>query len=390
MEKWVSKLNSNLKIAIALYARFPSEMAYGNHIIQVANGFAENNCEVNIYYPRTYNKKSIDAGPEEYYVTTNNIKFIMVDNFDITSFKLYELLPKFFQQFFYSINTFIWSKKLKENNGEDYLWSTNPNILIIAKKYFKNVIFEKHGRAKYIQRLSMSRLKNALLVGVTKQSKEELSKYSKNSLYLPNGVDENIFKFKKIDSENEIRIGYVGMLETYGVDKGVLDAIKKINLLNDKHNLFTQIVGGPEKKLEEIKSYINSHSDKEKFSVKSRVPHDEVPSLLNTLDIGIVPYPNDQHMSKYASPMKIFELAACGVPVLASNIDSHKELEEFELGILYFEHDNFDDFTDKLEILITNNDLRGDLSSRSLRNIKNLFWAKRMSLILESARSSTG
>ena len=95
-------------------------------------------------------------------------------------------------------------------------------------------------------------------------------------------------------------------------------------------------------------------------------------------------------MSKYASPMKIFELAACGVPVLASNIDSHKELEEFELGILYFEHDNFDDFKEKLEILITNNDLRGDLSSRSLRNIKNLFWAKRMSLILESARSSTG
>ena len=157
----------------------------------------------------------------------------------------------------------------------------------------------------------MSRLKNALLVGVTKKSKEELSKYSKNSLYLPNGVDEKIFKFKKVNLEDEIRIGYVGMLETYGVDKGVLDAIKKINLLNDKHNLFTQIVGGPEKKLEEIKSYINSHSDKEKFSVKSRVPYDEVPSLLNTLDIGIVPYPNNQHMSKYASPMKIFELAAC-------------------------------------------------------------------------------
>jgi len=65
----VSKLNSNLKIAIALYARFPSEMAYGNHLIQVAKGFAKNNCEVNIYYPRTYNKKSIDASPEEYYGT---------------------------------------------------------------------------------------------------------------------------------------------------------------------------------------------------------------------------------------------------------------------------------------------------------------------------------
>ena len=43
-------------VAIILYARFPSEMAYGNHVIQVANSFLQNNCSVSIYYPKTYNK----------------------------------------------------------------------------------------------------------------------------------------------------------------------------------------------------------------------------------------------------------------------------------------------------------------------------------------------
>ena len=30
-------------------------------------------------------------------------------------------------------------------------------------------------------------------------------------------------------------IGYLGMLETYGVDKGVLESIRKIDELNNKY-----------------------------------------------------------------------------------------------------------------------------------------------------------
>ena len=51
----------NKKIAIITYARFPSEMAYGNHLIQIANSFIDNGFNVSIYYPKTYNKKTIDV-----------------------------------------------------------------------------------------------------------------------------------------------------------------------------------------------------------------------------------------------------------------------------------------------------------------------------------------
>ena len=74
-----------------------------------------------------------------------------------------------------------------------------------------------------------------------------------------------------------------------------------------------------------------------------------VPSIVSSFDIGIVPYPNDKHFNLYASPMKIFELAACGIPVLASNIQGHLELEELNLGIVYFQHDNLDDFKNELK-----------------------------------------
>ena len=112
--------------------------------------------------------------------------------------------------------------------------------------------------------------------------------------------------------------------------------------------------------------------------------------MLRNFDIGIVPYPNDSHMNKYASPMKIFEMAACGVPILASDIKSHKELEKFNLGIVYFKNGNFSDFSLKLQELILDADLRKKLTELSIKNIVNLSWDKRMETVLTSARSSTG
>ena len=393
MEKWLSELSDRKDIAIALYARFPTEMAYGNHVIQIAKAFSGNNCNVNIYYPKTYNSKTLKETPEEYYGQIRNVNYVMIDNRDITSYKIYNLLPSILKKLLFSLSTFMWAKKLKNNQGETIVWSTNPNILYIAQKFFDKIIYEKHGEAKYIQKFSISKIKknkNSLLVGVTQESFNELFGSINQPLYLPNGVDEDLFKVLNVDKNENITIGYLGMLETYGVDKGVLESVKKIDNLNNKYFLNTKVIGGPEHKLQELKDYVDTSKFKDRYFISSVVPHKEVPNLLNQFDIGIVPYPDNQHMTKYASPMKIFEMAACGVPILASDINSHKELKDFKLGILYFEHNNFYDFSIKLEELITNDSLRSELSRKSLLNIDKLFWSKRIYTILQSARSSTG
>ena len=394
MEERLSKLIMRDSVAMVLYARFPSEMAYSHHIIQVAKGFVENNCDVNIYYPKTYNKKTLKETPEEYYGDLTNVTFIQINNIDITSFKIYEISPNFVRKFLYSLNTFIWSRKLKKNRNENFVWSTNPNILLIAKKYFKYVIYEKHGQAKYIQKLSISILKkstNTLMIGVTEFAFNELSKNFNNALYLTNGVDKNfISKKEKPSPLNPVTIGYIGMLETYGVDKGVLNSIKEIDKLSTETKLNIEVIGGPEHKLNELRDFIETSNEDKNYSVKPSIPHNEVSEVLRNFDIGIVPYPNDSHMNKYASPMKIFEMAACGVPILASDIKSHKELEKFNLGISYFRNGDFADFSLRLQELILDPDLRKKLSQLSLKNIDILSWDNRMNTVLTSARSSTG
>ena len=383
----------NKKIAIITYARFPSEMAYGNHLIQIANSFIDNGFNVSIYYPKTYNKKTIDERPEKYYGVKREIAFKEINNFDITSYSIYNFLPSFLKKIIYSLNTFIWSIKLKKYfDDENYVWSTNPNILLIVKKFFDVTIYEKHGVARFIQKFSISRLKkdkNVYLIAVTKQSLNDLNKSINKPLYLPNGVDRELFK--PVVSKNEIiKIGYIGFLETYGIDKGVLSSVKEIAEINNKVTTNTLIVGGPKKKLDEITDYIEKINQKENFTIKDFVPHTKVPELISNLNIGIVPYPNDEHMSLYASPLKIFEFASCGIPVLLSNIKSHLELEELDLGLEFFQHDDFDDFRNKLESLVLNDELRTELSKKSLKNIDKLSWSSRTKKIIASVRSSTG
>ena len=383
----------NKKIAIITYARFPSEMAYGNHIIQIANSFIDNGFDVSIYYPKTYNTKTIDEKPEKYYGVKREIAFKEINNFDITSYSIYNFLPSFLKKIIYSLNTFIWSIKLKKYfDDENYVWSTNPNILLIVKKFFDVTIYEKHGVARFIQKFSISRLKkdkNVYLIAVTKQSLNDLNKSINKPLYLPNGVDRELFK--PVVSKNEIiKIGYIGFLETYGIDKGVLSSVKEIAEINNKVTTNTLIVGGPKKKLDEITDYIEKINQKENFTIKDFVPHTKVPELISNLNIGIVPYPNDEHMSLYASPLKIFEFASCGIPVLLSNIKSHIELAELDLGLEFFQHDDFDDFRNKLESLVLNDELRTELSKKSLKNIDKLSWSSRTKKIIASVRSSTG
>jgi len=383
----------NKKIAIITYARFPSEMAYGNHLIQIANSFIDNGFNVSIYYPKTYNTKTIDERPEKYYGVKREIAFKEINNFDITSYSIYNFLPSFLKKIIYSLNTFIWSIKLKKYfDDENYVWSTNPNILLIVKKFFDVTIYEKHGVARFIQKFSISRLKkdkNVYLIAVTKQSLNDLNKSINKPLYLPNGVDSELFK--PVVSKNEIiKIGYIGFLETYGIDKGVLSSVKKIAEINNKVTTNTLIAGGPKKKLDEITDYIEKINQKENFTIKDFVPHTKVPELISNLDIGIVPYPNDEHMSLYASPLKIFEFASCGIPVLLSNIKSHIELAELDLGLEFFQHDDFDDFRNKLESLVLNDELRTELSKKSLKNIDKLSWSSRTKKIIASVRSSTG
>jgi glycosyltransferase involved in cell wall biosynthesis len=117
------------------------------------------------------------------------------------------------------------------------------------------------------------------------------------------------------------------MLETYGKDKGVRKAFNELKKLSTDFDFKLTLIGGPSEKIDEI---IEDFQDNEtEFDHLYKIPKYEVPDYMKSLDIGIVPYPDDYHMSNYASPLKIFEYAASGAVVIASDIKSNLELKNF-------------------------------------------------------------
>ena len=381
-------------VALIVYGRFPTEKAYGSHLIDVANGFVSNKVKVSIIYSETSNNKTIFEDPKSYY-SSKNIKFIKADNFDFTKLYLFEILPNLLKKVLWSIGAYFWSRSLRPALKDyDTIWSTNPNTLICHANSSKTIIYEKHGAGKKIQKVilkQLSKFNNVYFVGTTKTSFKELSNLAKSrSIYLTNGVNLSEYKnTKKITPANKLNIGYIGMLETYGNDKGVKDAFQQIKKLPDELNIKATLVGGPKQKLDEI---VDLYKDsKIEFLYSDKIPKNEVPSAMKKLDIGIVPYPEETHMTNYASPMKIFEYAASNTVVLASDIKSNFELKDTGLGILYYEAGNFDDFRNKLLLLINDSELRNKLLLKSQKNIENYSLQKRFQTLINfCVRSSIG
>ena len=61
-------------IALIVYGRFPTEKAYGSHIIDVASGFLKNGLIVDVIYSETYNSKTIYQEPAKYYKNNGRLE----------------------------------------------------------------------------------------------------------------------------------------------------------------------------------------------------------------------------------------------------------------------------------------------------------------------------
>ena len=388
-----SNITEIKNVGILVYGRFPTEKAYGTHIVEVAKAFLSNHKKVTIFYSKTNNKYTINEDPQTFYDIPQNIEVKALDNFDYTNFRLFNLLPSILKKLMWNLSAFFWAKKIRPNlNDMDLLWSTNPNLLVPQKKLNKLLIYEKHGAAKYLQRLSiisLSRNSNAVFVSTSKKSHDELKKINHSkTIFLPNGVDLSRYTNEVVNNET-INIGYIGMLETYGKGKGVEEAVKTLCDLNLVHKFNLTIIGGPKNRIKTIREICSENNID--ALIKDRVPYSEVPFEMQKLDIGIIPYPDDLHMSLYASPLKFFEYAAAGAAILCSDLRSHLDLKELNLGVEYFEESNWKDFESKIIRLVEDREYLEQLKVKSKKNIKNYSWEKRFESLMEfSVRSSTG
>jgi len=138
---------------------------------------------------------------------------------------------------------------------------------------------------------------------------------AKLAVVIPNGVD-----FERFDTANLGRkdhpptLVYMGSLdERWGVDL----SIRAMPLLRSQMPEIRLLIAGSGPAEQRLRQLAQSLGLGDRISFKGFVPYVDLPNLLSRADIGIATS-RDDIFRRYASPLKIVEYMAAGLPVICS------------------------------------------------------------------------
>jgi len=392
----------NKNINFLVFGRFPTERAYGVHVVSNAKSY-QNFGKVKIIYPSTTNSKTIDSNPEEYFSRSDGIVFEKIDFYDITDNLLFKLSPSFLKQFLWLLFTYIFGKKVSKNipnNNNEILWSTSSVLLYSASKKNHQLIFELHGRARKIQSYFLKKLykKNyfrKIFISTSKFGTDDLHNrgIKNNLLFMPNGVDTDLFRPKNPNDsyKDKLNIGYVGQLHTYGIEKGITFSLSALDAAinelknspqseNMYKNIIFTVVGGTDEEHKLIDDFKNFDT-----VFFKNTNQENVAKILQSIDIGIVPYPKEEHIAKYSSSLKLFEYISSGVAVIASDVKANQVFDK-DIGIEFFEAENFESLKRKFKYFLNkkNSHHLADLAKLNEAYRDKLSWGLRTKEILKN------
>jgi glycosyltransferase involved in cell wall biosynthesis len=215
-----------------------------------------------------------------------------------------------------------------------------------------------------------------------------LGVYGKKISVIENGTDLNLFKpidrkkAKKligVDSEH-LDIGFIGMFAVWQGLDNLLDVIPKI-IKKHKNVRFLIVGDGP--LMRTIKKAV-SRFPEGKVILTGRVPYSKANLYINSFDIGIAPFIKKRN-DGMVSPMKIRDYAACGVPIITTNIRGLEMIAEENIGILV-PPDNTAALSEAIIKLIGNPTLRRKMGKQGRRVAEEKFsWQDVAERILETA-----
>ena len=368
-----------MKILYISQSTIPSRMANSIHVMKMCQAFANNGHEVTLLAPNVKNQyeKNINDIYEYYGVKKNFvIKKLFYPNNKI-AFMFYTLAI-----FFY----LLFNKKF------DLVYGRFLYGCYIATILKNKVIFESHkpisGKIgkKILEKLNKNKYLKKIVV---------ISQALKN-IYLENkcldsfkiqvahdGADE-VTNFKNkinlLGNKNYLKVGYIGHLYK-GKGMEVIDSLSnKISSDIEIH-----IIGGHEKDIEYWKKKIVFKN----IFFYGFVPHKEVGSYINALDICLLPnqrevYTQDKiesdfNISGFTSPLKLFEYMSYKKPIIASDIPVLREVLNEKNSILV-KYDDIEAWINSIEAL-KDPKKREEIASQALCDFKFYTWRNRANLV---------
>jgi len=207
---------------------------------------------------------------------------------------------------------------------------------------------------------------STLIVTVSTRFKDVLVETgipSEKVLVCPNAIDPEDFRkevIPAIEPEGGTSIvGYVGAFLPYHRLDFLVRAASELDGVEPPVR-FLLVGDGVHRPV--IETEISRVGVQDLFLLTGRVPHEQVPRYVASMDVAVLPGTAD-----YTSPVKLFEYMALGKPVLAPSVQGIRDVVRHgETGLL-FEPDDFGDFLQKLRLLLKDGELRRRVGSDARR-----------------------
>jgi glycosyltransferase involved in cell wall biosynthesis len=197
--------------------------------------------------------------------------------------------------------------------------------------------------------------------------------------------DEAIRKIQIEDNlKNKMSKGkvllYTGSFFTTGVEKGIDEILKAMNILKDDNIVFFA-VGGNENDIVYYKK-ISQDLRLDNAYFISRRNQTELALWQRAADILLMPFPDKIHYTFFMAPIKMFEYMAAEKSIIASNLPSVKEILNEE-NCIFCKPGDAEDLAEKIRLLLSNKQLGNKIAKQARKDVKQKTWGARAKLIID-------
>ncbi len=365
-----------MRICYLSNSAIPSSNASSIAIVKICESFSKLNHEVLLI---TTNVKKFNMNLFDFYNVKNKFHFKRI--------KYFKKFPLSFNYYLFSIISIFQSFKFKP---EIYITRNffSCFLLVLLKK---NVIIELHHDietesrivkflVKKIKFLKSKYIKKIIAIthGVKNEFLENDYIIDKNILISPSGssIEEN-FKFRF--NKKKLNIGYFGSLYK---SRG-FDLIKNLSKIDNKNNYF--VYG-------DLSKFKKNKLISKNLIINDYVAYKDVSKILSKMDILLMPYVSSitaagdvSDITKYTSPLKLFDYLSVGKVIICSDFKVLREiLKEKHNAIFINNYKNI--FSWKMEILKLSKQPNKEffIAKNNYVLSKNFSLKKRANLILNS------
>jgi len=322
-----------IKIIYPIPEKVPSNYARFIQIFNTCNSLANLNLEVMIYcsFKKGYKREDLENFYGINFSTNLNIKscpIIQIEN--LFNFKLSSSLIYKFKF------VFDFLKEYKNNPTRKLLiYLRYPKLgplFVFLKKWINFFIFYEAHEIFFFKNKNFFEIEKKLfeisdlIICITNELKNKIINIfeinSQKIHVIPDAVKD---EWLNIRPEKDEYILYVGSLKKW---KGVHILIEAMKYLPEEKLL---VVGDGEE-LNKLEKIVKKEKLQNRVRFVGYVPHSEVIKFLTKAKVLVLPNIEDNldSSSFFTSPLKLFEYMATGIPIVASDIKSLKEILKHE------------------------------------------------------------